>query len=183
MTYTDENALKSLKIDDKEADQAFTWIYKKYFHLLWSYAVKFVKVKEDAKDIVNGLFSNLWVNRETIEIAELKPYLYGSIRNNCLKHLEHIEVWRKYSEDAMHLTGISDDNDNPLSMLIAKEETDKIEEAMGALPEMQRKVMLLRKDEYSYQEIAEELDTSISAVKIHLHRARVKMRKSIENKG
>jgi len=81
------------------------------------------------------------------------------------------------------LTGISDDNDNPLSMLIAKEETDKIEEAMGALPEMQRKVMLLRKDEYSYQEIAEELDTSISAVKIHLHRARVKMRKSIENKG
>ena len=58
---------------------------------------------------------------------------------------------------------------------------EKLVRAMGELKEPQRSIILLREvQDLSYEEIAENLDLSLSAVKVYLHRARKKIRAAFE---
>ena len=122
---THQEELKSL---DKET---FEWMYKTYYRPLCLHAQKIVACEEDAEDIVQNFFVNLWVERESKKIASLEAYLFRGVHNECLKYLEHIKVTRQYNELTLNMADNSDwllthDKDNPLSELISQETMSKI---------------------------------------------------------
>jgi RNA polymerase sigma-70 factor (ECF subfamily) len=66
---------------------------------------------------------------------------------------------------------------DPEAHLLAHEQRATIRRALGMLPERQRTMVLLRDlHDFSYAEIALVLDMSLAAVKVNLHRARLRFR-------
>jgi len=161
MSYTDETAIKALKnSDDREA---FTWIYNKYFHQLCDHAK--ILCRDSAMDIVQDFFKRLWEDRQKIHYIEsLANYLHTSIHNNCLKHLEHDKVIHKYSEEVLHTSNEWDDNNDPLSMLIAQETKTAISDVIKTLPKQCRKVFVLHEEGLTHKEIASKLGISVDNV-------------------
>jgi len=69
---------------------------------------------------------------------------------------------------------------NPLSWLLADEQKSVVRQALEMLPPRDAEIMLLKyTEDWSYQEIAEHLGLSVSAVEARLHRARHKMRHAL----
>ena len=63
-------------------------------------------------------------------------------------------------------------------------DVQRMVEAMEELKEPQRSIILLREvQDFTYEEIAQALDLSLSAVKVYLHRARKKVRQRFEGDG
>ena len=61
---------------------------------------------------------------------------------------------------------------------------EAITTALGALPEPYRSVVILREIQgFSYAEIAEALELSMDAVKVHLHRGRRRLRERLVQEG
>ncbi|MCA1659299.1 MAG: sigma-70 family RNA polymerase sigma factor, partial [Verrucomicrobiaceae bacterium] len=69
----------------------------------------------------------------------------------------------------------------PDASLLEQELQKAIDAAIANLPETQRMAVILRRyEELSYEEIAEALDQSVSAVKSLLFRARTELRESLQ---
>lgn len=65
---------------------------------------------------------------------------------------------------------------NPESQALENEKKDRVQEMLGKLEEVDRAAVILQYwHDYSYQEIAEALDLTLSAVKSRLYRARLEM--------
>lgn len=69
---------------------------------------------------------------------------------------------------------------DPLGWLLAEEQQAMVRQAIDTLPRRDAELVLLKyTEDWSYQEIAEHLGLSVSAVEARLHRARQKMRQAL----
>jgi RNA polymerase sigma factor (sigma-70 family) len=69
---------------------------------------------------------------------------------------------------------------DPLDWLLADERRDHVRQALAGLPRRDAEVLLLKyTEDWTYQEMAEHLGLSASAVEARLHRARQKMRRAL----
>jgi RNA polymerase sigma-70 factor (ECF subfamily) len=67
---------------------------------------------------------------------------------------------------------------DPLEWLLADERKTLVRQALSRLPQRDAEILLLKyTEDWSYQQLAERLGLSTSAVEARLHRARQKMRK------
>ena len=72
-------------------------------------------------------------------------------------------------------------NKTPGEYMLQQEMLRKVDEAILALPEQQRLAIVLRRyDEFSYEQIAEILKTSVPATKSLLFRARETLRLALQ---
>ena len=65
--------------------QAFNALYEKYWGKLYTDAYRRLKDDAQAKDIVQDIFTHLWLNRETLHIDNLPAYLSTAVRNKVIK--------------------------------------------------------------------------------------------------
>src|SRR3546814_8027059 len=80
---TDEKALLLRLRDGDEA--AFTYLYSTYYSPLYLHAYNRLRDREAAKDIIQDLFTNIWSNREVVQINEgISSYLYAAVRNRII---------------------------------------------------------------------------------------------------
>lgn len=161
-TYTDQELVALLKQGEQ---LAFAEIYQRYKWVLYLHAMKRIGNREEAKDIVQELFTTLWDKREHLDLkGHLSGYLYTSIRNRIIKWISHSKVESSYIasiKDAVN-SGICITDykvrENNLAAIIEKE--------INELPEKMRKVFLMsRKLQMSHKEIAEELGIEEATVK------------------
>lgn len=181
----EKNIIKLLNLADENAFEA---VFKEFFSGLCQYAYRIVKSQAIAEEIVEDLFLHLWENAGKNDInTALRPYLYKSVYNRCLKYLRHIKVEQKYAEysgyclkdEEMYSTF---SQDFPLANIIAKELSSDIKKAINDLPEQCREIFLLqRESELTYNEIAEKLNISINTVKTQMARALCKIRDSLKD--
>lgn len=69
---------------------------------------------------------------------------------------------------------------DPLGWLLADEQKAMVHRALKTLPPRDAEIMLLKySEDWSYQQLAEHLGLSVSAVEARLHRARQKMRQQL----
>ena len=161
-------------------EEIFEDLFKKYYHVLCRYAAGIIGDEEDAKDIVNNFFGKLWDNRENIQITvSLESYIYVSIRNNCLKYLEHQKVIRKYGEYVQNNHWLhTHDYNCPQTIMISQEMENRIEKDIDSLPVQCREVLVMWLEGLNYQEIADKLGIHVGSVRKQLNIARGKLRKS-----
>ena len=150
---------------------AFGEIFNRYDRLLYIYAYKKLEDKDEAKDLVQEVFTALWDHREKIDIKEsLSSYLYTALRNKALN------LFRDRNINARYLSSLA----GFMSMTI--ETTDHlareaninaiIEKEIDSLPEKMREVFRLRRNEcLSNKEIALRLGISEQTVATHIKRA------------
>ena len=153
---------------------AFREIYRKYTPIMQSFAEKFTD-QATAEDLVQDVFMQIWVNRETSSINEsLQAYLFRAVRNRCINYLEHLKVKASYEAQEMIELQIREAEfyESPEQLLIRKEQLERVRQEIEKLPDKSRKVFKMAYDEgKKAAEIAKELQISVRTVETQIYNA------------
>ncbi len=177
----DDQALIASFKDEKQRENAFTQLVRKYQERLYWHVRRMVVEHEDANDVLQNVFIKVWRNLSEFRgEANLYTWLYRIATNETLTWLEQ---QKKRSSISL------DDADNTLSeKLVSQKGFDsnkiewKLQQAIQQLPDKQRIVFNLRYyDEMPYDEMANVLNTSVGALKASYHHAVKKVEAFITN--
>jgi RNA polymerase sigma-70 factor, ECF subfamily len=160
---------------------AFEMLFRTYYQPLCNYAFTFVQDHDEAEEIVQSTFMQVWEKRKTLEIrTAVKPYLYAMVRNACLNVLKHEKV--KQQHVAVEMAFGERSIESVSRTVMASELESRIYKAMEVLPEQCRLVFKLsRFEELKYAEIAEQLAISIKTVENHMGKALKIMREQLKD--
>ncbi|HAN38617.1 MAG TPA: RNA polymerase sigma factor [Chitinophagaceae bacterium] len=139
-----------------------------YADNVFRFIVKNLKHEEDARDVVQSAFEKLWRNREQVEVATAKSYLFTIAYNQMIDHLRKVKRM-----------SLQDDftNDTRTVQQQTTQLKKTLQEALNRLSETQRSLVMLKDYEgYSYEEIGKIMDLNESQVKVYLHRARITLK-------
>lgn len=160
---------------------AFEMLFRTYYQPLCNYAYTFVQDRDEAEEIVQSTFLNVWEKRDNLSIhTGVKPYLYAMVRNASLNVLKHEKI--KQQHVTMELAVAERSVESVTRTVMASELETKIYKAMDKLPEQCRLVFKLsRFEELKYSEIAEQLDISIKTVENQMGKALKIMRDQLRD--
>jgi RNA polymerase sigma-70 factor (family 1) len=176
-TLSDAELIAQLKLAN---ETAFTEIYHRYWEILLNAAYQRLRSKEDAEEVVQEIFVNLYFRRKEIDPkSNLEAYLKTALKFKVIDayrmqqlHYRHID---KIMSEANLSQATADDQ------LEIKEFKLSILSACRKLPEKCREVFIMfRFEELSHQEIAERAAISVSTVKKHLHKAMLFLREEFK---
>ncbi len=167
-SYSDEELMQEIKADNL---LAFDILYKKYSKKLYKFAYSILKSTEDAENIIQDVYLNLWENRSKVNKDASVQYYIFSIAHNSAISL--IRKKAKSAEFIEYLKLHQYINQSPLDVEIEyKELKAKLDEIIDHLPDRQKEVYLLHKVEgLKYQEVADKLNISVNTIENHMSRA------------
>jgi len=153
----------------------FNIVVKEYSNNLYGYAIKFLRNKEDASDIVQDVYEKLWINRRNVEFSKAKSWMFTTAHNAMINFSNRRK--RTQLTDAIKMYDKGTINPNTF------ESNQVVERAVSILPPIQKSVILLRDlESYSYKDIGQILELSDSQVKVYLFRARKKIKKQLKGR-
>jgi RNA polymerase sigma-70 factor (ECF subfamily) len=168
---------------------AFEEIVARYETKVFNLAMRFCRNQEDAEEVIQDVFTTLFQKLKGFEgKSAFSSWLYRIVVNasfmklrkrkqqNATVSLEDLTplVRQQCMERESQSLARSD------SITLSKELRDRLEDAIGKLPEEYRAVFVLRDvDGLSNEEVGEILDLSIPAVKSRLHRSRIMLRRKL----
>lgn len=128
--------------------------------------------RADAEDIVQETMLRVWEKREAWkDINNVEAWLTQICKNLALDHRKHAEISRPVDSQQPQADNTSFDK------LEATDAVTIVSRLMNELPSPQDEIVRLREIEgLSYREIATRLNLSEDQVRVHLHRARAKLR-------
>jgi len=151
--------------------------FNSYYAQFHSFANNYISDKNECEDIVQEVFISFWEQKKNFpNLISIKAYFYTSIRHKCLNYVKHDIVKQKYlqaSQSKIKSTEFF------LESILRKESNGIIYNAINKLPTMEKKVLLLALEDYSNEQIAEELNIKINTVKTHKSRAYHVLRKKL----
>ena len=167
-TYTDSELIALWKEGN---DAVFREIYLRYDKLLYLYAYKKLRNREEAKDVVQDVFTWLLNNRYEIQLtSSLSGYLYKTVLHKIFDIFKHKGIIKKYAESGEHYIELNSIETDYL--IREKDITALIEREIAAMPPKMREIYTLkRKDFLSTKEIAGQLGISEHTVSTQLKRA------------
>lgn len=160
--YSDLELVSLISLDD---GLAFAEIYQRYRGVLFLHAYRILGNEEEAKDVLQELFTTVWDKRNSLALkTSLSAYLYTSIRNRIFDYLAHKKVEEKYISS---LARFIEEGECVTDQQVRERELGElIEKEIASLPPKMREVFeLSRKENLSYQDIARELNISDKTVK------------------
>ncbi|MBS1653809.1 MAG: RNA polymerase sigma factor [Bacteroidetes bacterium] len=139
-----------------------------YADNVYRFIVKNLRHEEDARDVVQTAFEKMWRNREEVDAAKSKSYLFTVAYHQMIDHLRKVKRIQ-LREDFKEETRVQNRPENNLKKVL--------NEALGRLSETQRSLVMLKDYEgYSYEEIGKITGLNESQVKVYLHRARLQLK-------
>lgn len=167
--YTDQELVASLKEGDRTA---YAEIYDRYQGLLYIFAYKRLRNREETKDYIHDLFVKLWTERESLSLSNNLPaYLYLALRNRILNAMDHQQIVNRYI-DSFRDYATQIENEHTDYLVRSKELQAFIETEIASLhPRMRQVFELSRHRHLTRKEIAEQLGISEQTVKSHMHEA------------
>jgi RNA polymerase sigma-70 factor (family 1) len=162
--FTDEILLKLLKAGDGTALEE---IYRRYGETVFLTALKKVRSKETAEELVQNLFVSLWARREQLDIQQLEPYLQSSIRYRVIDYIKSKIVHERYHQFAKEQSNT--DESTSESRILLQELTIAIDNTIKKLPQKTQEIFRLsRYENRSIKEIAQYMNLSEKAVQYHV---------------
>jgi RNA polymerase sigma-70 factor (ECF subfamily) len=172
----DKLIIKNLKAGDV---LSFDSIFKKYHKKVYYFAISYLKNKEEAEDVVQEVFMNLWKYRDQInEYYVFSKYLFKITYNASCKKFRKQASDKKQMEETLQNMLIEDNSTN-----LEIEYNNLLETAnilINKLPSRQKSIFLLSlKEQLTNEQIAQQLNISIKTVENYLASAKTSLRKSL----
>jgi RNA polymerase sigma-70 factor (ECF subfamily) len=173
MDASDRDLMARLAGGDREA---LAPLMDRHYRRLYRIALSYLRDADDALDAVQETFVKVFQNAASWDgSADAGPWLTRIAVNHSIDRYRRARR-RLLSEEPLaendHDRHLSEDEPSPERRVIGRELGERIRAALGALPETQRAVFVLRHyEEMKLEEIASALDLSLGTVKSSLHRA------------
>lgn len=181
------NDILSLTERIKASDRAaFDELYKQHYLSLRSYARLLLGV-EEADDVVQDVFFNLWIHRDTLDASlSIRSYLLRSVYNSALNLLKRKKYQENYDNsyrqeiEEMGYTYYNPDSNDIIQRLYNQDMRAEIHTAIDALSPRSKEVFILSYlYDMSSKEISSKLGISLSTVENHIYSALKLLRKKL----
>lgn len=170
LNHTDlsEDALLLRQIE-QGCKPSFNTLYGKYWECTYINAYKRLKDTDQAKDIVQEIFTHIWLKRETLHIDNLPAYLNTSVRNKIFKLAAKQKLSHPFFDVLETMNGMYL---QPDANLLTKEFFISYEALVNALPSKKQIIFRLRfHEDIPTKDIAHQLGLSRKTVQNQLTRA------------
>jgi RNA polymerase sigma-70 factor (ECF subfamily) len=160
---------------NKGNEQAFDVLFDRYWYKAYQAAYGKVKSKENAEEIVQNIFMNLWDKRGKLEITNFANYVKGAIRYQSVDFIRAKLVQQKYWD--YYKAYIAQADNSTEKKVAFNELMDTMEEGLIRIPEKSRRIFYLNRFEgKSVKEIARILCLSEKAIEYHLTKSRKELK-------
>lgn len=164
---------------------SFDLLVKKYQKRIYFLAYRVVKNHDAADDIAQETFIHAYSSIKSFKVGySLYTWLYRICMNlsiNYLRRQKFVIPESQFEEEVSPLERETTKED-PLSLLVQKEQERKIEQAIDSLPAKYKMVFILKVyEDLSYEEIAQTLKISLGTVMSRLFRAREKLQELLKD--
>ena len=169
---TDERTERVARLIDQHGRMVFATAYRILGH------------PEDAQDVLQNVFLKVlarWNRRlKPHAIRDWGAYLRVAATRNAVDQLRRNRYReRNIGEDVETLQ--APDRQNPRATAARREKARLLRQALRALPKREARVFALRHfEDLSYEQIAQHTGLSVNHVGVVLHRARERLRKTLE---
>lgn len=175
----------------KEGEQqAFETLVSRYEGKIYHMALRYTGDQQEAMDITQEVFLRMFRGAAEFQGASsVSTWLYRITDNVCKDAMRRVSSRATVSLEVMdqeeiYEIEIPDLRYNPESVYDRAALRDTIVDAVSALPEHLRKIMILREIAgMSYEEIAECLELELGTVKSRIARGRDKLRSFLSKAG
>ena len=176
------------QINAKEVG-AFRALFEHFYNYLVLYAMKRVRQREVAEDVVQEVFVAIWESpKEYNSFHGFKAFLYDAVQNRCLDYLKHQMVVEEYERKVrigelrlLWLEEHSDEND-VIKSVISHDLQDVINESVEKLsPKCAKIFRLCYFEDMSHKDIAETMGISSRTVEWHIRQAIIFLRKDLHH--
>ncbi|MBO9634787.1 MAG: RNA polymerase sigma-70 factor [Chitinophagaceae bacterium] len=181
-TYNDLELIHLLKEGD---DNAFAEIYERYKQVVYRFGITLVKTPDLAEDLVQDVFIKLWDARGRLKtIHNFRSYLLRICHNRAIDLNKQIAANHKLVEQLIVYYQSLPDPETELSQGDLNQYDSIVEDALNSLTPQRRKVYeLCKKENKSYEEVAQELNISLNTVKVHMYQTLALLRSYILKHG
>ena len=164
-------------------DSAFEQLLLAHQKQVYNLCLRLSGSAEDAFDLSQEAFIKAWRALAQYQFeAEFSTWLYRLTRNVCIDHLRRRKRQSTVPLETEQDGELPDSAPGPEEQMLHEEKQRILAEAMQALPEDQREILVLRVvNDLSYDRIAEILDLQLGTVKSRLARARLQLKKILAN--
>jgi RNA polymerase sigma-70 factor (ECF subfamily) len=184
----DENAfLILLKSSDKNAFNQLVALHKKN---VINICYRFFLSREDAEDISQEVFVEVYYSIKNFRgDSKLSTWIYRIAVTRSLDELKKRNRKKRISSIGKLLgieqvVNLLSGNDRPDKKLEDAEALNSLMKALGKLPQKQRVALTLSKIEgYTNTQVAEIMQTSLTAVDSLIYRAKKELKKYLDNKS
>lgn len=166
MTKSNSELILLIQKDDRVA---FYNIYERYSKRLYGFVLRYIKLKEDAEEIVQVVFVKIWESRNKIDAyASFESFLFTIAYNTTISLLRKRTNEKKYLD---HLKSLQHpvNSLNLIDEIHFNELNERVQSLLDELTPRQKEIFQLSREEgLSHEEIAKKLDISINTVKKHI---------------
>jgi RNA polymerase sigma-70 factor (ECF subfamily) len=176
-----EHILKTGDIDN------FAEMFSIFYPLLYAFSRKYIPDPDDAKDIIQNVFINIWEKRNEVAIhTSLKSYLLKMVSNACLNEIKRRNV-KSNLETRLRIKLLEEEKvrieqESYTYELLNHEKLTKLKQAIEKLPVSCKEIFKKsRFGEMKNREIAEELNISVRTVETQIYRALKVLRSNLQD--
>ncbi|MBT1697924.1 RNA polymerase sigma-70 factor [Fulvivirgaceae bacterium PWU4] len=157
--YDEKKALALLALG---SETAFRQIYDQYAPAIYRVATRYFQSAELAEDLVQEIFSSLWLKREEFcRVQEFRFYLFTMAKNLAITYLKKMARQSLVNQEFSDRQGIDSTNFDRYEELL--------QQAVAQLPPQQKQIFNMAKvNGMSHEHIARQLNLSPSTVNNHM---------------
>lgn len=159
---------------------AFARVFHHYRGRIFYTALKFLKSRELAEEVVQEVFLKVWIKRgDMVKVINFEGYLFTMARNLIFDGIKAIaqeaSAKKELAHNPRHVNGTDD--------LVSETQYEALlHKAVNELPPQQKQIFrLARVEGLSHQAIATQLQISRLTVKTHMAKALQTIRQSIHH--
>ncbi len=153
-------------------------LYRRYSQDVFRFAFWLSGDRSEAEDITSETFVRAWAGAEDLRMSTVKAYLVAIARNLFLQQRRRSSRHRELD------ASLPDPSPGPDWQIEQQDELRAVLARLQTLPEADRAALLMHAElELPYEEIARVLGLSVSAVKVRVHRARIKLARTCHVEG
>jgi len=158
-------------------EDALARLYDRYRIILFSLLVRILKSREEAEDVLQEVFLQIWKRAKDFDESRGKPFtwLVTLTRSRAIDRIRQLGARQRLAEASS--LEMSEAVSDAVADTLHSEQREIVARALAALPEEQRRALNLAYfDGLTQSEIAEQLDTPLGTIKTRMRSGMIKLR-------